>query len=205
MNDRELVRLVWRSWADRGEALTEQEWATPTRLPGWSVRDLYAHAAPDPDLMRAGLEATTDQPPAARCGADLLRMFNAPDGVAHTMAPAIADQARKTAVETDPGRLVSSFRAMLAPAMVELTDGLGDDQCLAHPVVGSVTLRTLVETALVEYTVHLLDLVAAVGGPPVPPAALARARDIVLAVPDPAQLLEAATGRGEHRVLPVMR
>lgn len=76
---------------------------------------------------------------------------------------------------------------------------------MGHPVLGSVTVAALVEVSVMEHTVHLLDLVAAVGGPPPPAAAVRRSLELVTAVPDPAALLEALTGRGGTAVLPVIR
>jgi uncharacterized protein (TIGR03083 family) len=36
---------VWTSLMQLGEGLSETHWATPTALPGWTVKDLYAHMA----------------------------------------------------------------------------------------------------------------------------------------------------------------
>lgn len=72
-------------------------------------------------------------------------------------------------------------------------------------MLGSVTLAALGDVAVMEATVHLLDLVDAVGGEPPAADALARTRDILAAVPDPAAFIEAATGRSPEPVLPVIR
>jgi len=63
----------------------------------------------------------------------------------------------------------------------------------------------LVEVSVMEHTVHLLDLIDAVGGPPAPVDAVRRALDIVAAVPAPERLLETLTGRGPGTKLPLVR
>ena len=66
---------------------------------------------------------------------------------------------------------------------------------MPHPVAGSVTVGVLTGIAIVEATVHYLDLLAAVGGAPLPDAALDYTRDILVRVSPPAPLIEAITGR----------
>jgi hypothetical protein len=70
---------------------------------------------------------------------------------------------------------------------------------------GLVTYLVVTETAVVEATVHLLDLIDTVGGPAVPKAALRITTRILTAVPEPSAFIEAVTGRGGTGVLPIMR
>jgi hypothetical protein len=74
-----------------------------------------------------------------------------------------------------------------------------------QPVLGAVTVRALTEVSLVEHTVHLLDLNVAVGGDIPARDVIIGARDIVVDIADPAELLEAATGRRDRGLLPLMR
>jgi hypothetical protein len=51
--------------------------------------------------------------------------------------------------------------------------------------------------ALMEATVHLLDLADAVGGVQPSEAALTATRDLLIAVPDPTAAIEVRTGRAD--------
>ncbi len=205
MDDRGLLRDLWLRWAQLGAGLADDDWHTPTRLPGMTVKELYAHAAPDPEQMVAALTGRVEGPAAASSGADILRAFNAPRGLATTAAPVIVEMAQRIAAELPVEALVARFTAITDEAFAYRLTAIDQDSVVAHPVLGAVTVRALTEVALVEHTVHLLDLLDAVGGPPPPPESVARAVQIVLEVPDPTLLLEAATGRGGHVVFPVMR
>lgn len=200
----DLLVELWGSWAERGAVLTPEQWRTPTRLPGWTVHALYAHVAPDPVVMRDMLAATITGDGAVLTGADALRAFNKADGFAHTGADAIADQAVREAESISTATLLRRFveggaAAVAALGEVDLTT------VVAHPHLGSVTYLALAELAIVDTTVHMLDLIAAVGGPPVPEAALGYTRQVLAAVPEAVDFIEAATGRTETVVLPVMR
>jgi Mycothiol maleylpyruvate isomerase N-terminal domain len=37
------LEQTWRVWAELGDSLTENQWSTTTRYPGWDVAALYAH------------------------------------------------------------------------------------------------------------------------------------------------------------------
>ncbi len=45
--DRDLLIRLWRMWAKRAAELSDEQWAAETRLPGWTVRDIYMHVTPD--------------------------------------------------------------------------------------------------------------------------------------------------------------
>ena len=61
---------------------------------------------------------------------------------------------------------------------------------------GDVSLvGAIFEVALMEATVHLLDLSDAVGGVEPPAEALAGTRDLLVAVPDPTAVVEVLAGR----------
>jgi hypothetical protein len=75
-----------------------------------------------------------------------------------------------------------------------------------HPIVGSTTIAVLADVAMMEATVHYLDLIAAVGGPPLPSAVLAHTRALLVRIPEPAALIEVLAGRADPAaVLPVLR
>ncbi|MBF9067005.1 maleylpyruvate isomerase N-terminal domain-containing protein [Streptacidiphilus fuscans] len=199
----DLLVELWHSWAERGAALEPGEWDRATRLPGWSVRALYAHVAPDPAMLAVLREAVVAGPATVTSGSEILRIFNRPGGVAHAVADQVATQAQETAGSMTPEALVSRF-AETGPAVVAELAALPPDTAVAHPA-GTVTLGALREIAVMEATVHLLDLIDAVGGPPPPAAALRATRDMLADVVDPTAFIEAAAGRTKEAVLPVMR
>ncbi|MEY9845548.1 maleylpyruvate isomerase N-terminal domain-containing protein [Streptacidiphilus sp. MAP5-3] len=199
----DLLVELWHSWAERGAALAPTEWTRPTRLPGWSVRALYAHVALDPTMLAGLREAVLEEPPKVTSGAEILRIFNRPGGVAHSAADLVAAQARETADSMTPEELIRRF-AELGPAAVAELAALPPDTPVAHRA-GTVTLGALREIAVTEATVHLLDLIDAVGGPPPPAAAVRATRDLLVDVVDPTVFIEAAAGRTTDAVLLVMR
>ncbi|WP_051711458.1 maleylpyruvate isomerase N-terminal domain-containing protein [Streptomyces sp. NRRL S-350] len=164
---RVMLAEAWTSWAERGAALSAEDWDRPTRLPEWTVRALYAHVAPVPEMFTGLRTAVLDAPAELSTGAGILRAFNRPGGLAHTAAGQIADAAKQTAEVTDPAVLIARF-GVEGPQALAALDDLPPATTVAHPLLGAVTVGALGEVALMEATVHLLDLVAAVGGPPPP-------------------------------------
>ncbi|GHF83529.1 hypothetical protein GCM10018790_71480 [Kitasatospora xanthocidica] len=201
---RAVLAMTWTSWAQRGAALDAEDWDRPTRLPAWTVRELYAHAAPVPEMFTGLRAAVLDAPAGITTGAGILRAYNRPGGLAHTAAGQIADAAKEAAGRTDPAVLIARF-GVEGPAALAALDDLPPDTTVAHPLLGSVRLGALGEVALMEATVHLLDLIAAVGGPPPADEALAATRALLAEVADPVAFIEAATGRTAGAVLPVIR
>ncbi|MFJ9695536.1 maleylpyruvate isomerase N-terminal domain-containing protein [Kitasatospora sp. NPDC101183] len=202
---RAMLAEAWASWARRGEAFSAGEWEKPTRLTGWTVRELYAHVAPVPEMFTGLREALVDGPAEVASGAGVLRAYNRPGGIAHTAADQVADAARETARLAEPAVLVARF-GVEGPAALEALADVAPSAAVAHPLLGSATVGALGEVALMEATVHLLDLIAAVGGPPPAEAALDFTRAMLAEVADPVAFIEAATGReGAAAVLPVIR
>ncbi|MGV9796864.1 hypothetical protein ACWDTP_02250 [Mycobacterium sp. NPDC003449] len=81
----------------------------------------------------------------------------------------------------------------------------GDRQVIRYPVVGTTTLAVVAEVALMEATVHLLDLADAVGGVQPSPDALAATRDLLIAIPDPQTAVEVLAGRrAPHPAIPAI-
>ncbi|MDH6577273.1 maleylpyruvate isomerase N-terminal domain-containing protein [Kitasatospora sp. MAP5-34] len=200
----ELMVTLWQSWAERGSRLGPEEWARPTRLPGWSVHALFAHVAPAPEMFAQLRGALVQEPAAVTSGAEIIRNYNRPGEVAHTAADQVAEHARQVADQTPPGVLLRRFAVEGPKALAELGD-VPLSSVVAHPLLGTVTFGALGEVAVLEATVHLLDLIAAIGGPPPPGAAVQAARDLLAAVPDSVAFIEAATGRTTAPVLPVLR
>ena len=72
---------------------------------------------------------------------------------------------------------------------------MSSDTVIRYPVVGSTTPAVLGEVALMEATVHLLDLADAVGGVEPSAEALYATRDLLIAVPAPTAAIELLTCR----------
>ncbi|MGV0834639.1 maleylpyruvate isomerase N-terminal domain-containing protein [Mycolicibacterium thermoresistibile] len=194
---------AWDRWAGRCAELTAAQWRTPTRCTPWDVHALTAHLCPDPSMFDTLADARVDGPPAVDDAAEVLRRFNAADGIAHTLADDLADRAVADAQQLSPQTLVARFTDSAArlrdkPHRLETV--------IAYPAIGSTTLAVVTELALMEATVHLLDLAAAVGGVTPDAVALRATRDLLIAVPDPTAAVEALAGRTPAAsVLPAIR
>lgn len=201
--DRDLLIRLWRMWAKRGAELSDEQWTADTRLPGWTVRDVYAHVTPD--VMIAMLAAPAAEGDAKiTSAAEMLRIFNADPRAAEPMHEQLAEIVRQMAAGVDREAIVKRFDIELPEAFERLT-GLSRATVIAHPMLESVSLGAFLDMAILESTIHWLDVVAAVGGPEPESMGLERARDVLAAVPDPRAFVEAATGRSRVAVLPVMR
>ncbi|MFH9349821.1 maleylpyruvate isomerase N-terminal domain-containing protein [Kitasatospora sp. NPDC017646] len=200
----ELLTEAWASWAERGAALSAEDWDRPTRLSEWTVRDLYAHVAPAPEQFAGLREAVVEGPAGLTGGADVLRTFNQPGGLAHTAAGQIAEMAKEAAKVTEPAVLIARFGTEGPAALTGIAD-LSPDTVVAHQLLGKVTVGALGEVALMEATVHLLDLIAAVGGPAPAEGALHFTRALLAEATDPVAFIEAAAGRSAEPVLPIIR
>ncbi len=184
----------WERWARRCGELTEGQWSTPTRCPGWDVRALVAHVCPDPAMFDMLGDAVIDGPAVVTDAAEMLRRFNEPGGVAHTSADNLAQQAVSDAENLSPDAVVTRFTEC---AQILRTTPMSDATVIKYPVLGSTTLAVIAEVALMEATVHLLDLADAVGGVEPSAEALAATRDLLIAVPDATAAIEVLAGRAE--------
>jgi hypothetical protein len=83
---------------------------------------------------------------------------------------------------------------------------LSNETVISYPIVGSTTLAVVAEMALMEATVHLLDLADALGGVQPSETALAATRDLLIAVPDSTTAIEVLAGRADPTTaLPAIR
>ncbi len=201
--DRDLLIRLWRLWAKRAAELSDEQWTTETRLPGWTVRDVYVHVTPD--VLIAMLAApAADGDVKVTSAAEMLRVFNADPAATEPMHAQLAEMVRQMAADIDRDSVVQRFGSDLPDAFERLA-GLSRDTVIPHPILESVSLGAFLDMAIMEATVHWLDVIDAVGGDEPEPMALERARDVLAAVPDPLAFVEAATGRSGDPVLPVMR
>ncbi|MGX9791208.1 maleylpyruvate isomerase N-terminal domain-containing protein [Mycobacterium sp. MMS18-G62] len=190
---RQVLADAWERWARRCAELTPQQWSTATRCRPWDVRGLVAHACPGRSMFDMLTAATTDGPAAVTDAAEMLRRFNAPGGIAHTSADDIAEHAATEAATLTPDDAVTRFTEC---AEILRATPMSEEIVIAYPVVGiTTTLAVVAEIALMEATVHMLDLADAVGGVEPSAQALAATRDLLIAVPDPIAAIEVLTGR----------
>ena len=194
---------LWSAWAEHGRAMTDDQWAQPTRLGAWDVRSLYAHASFWPRALTSLVAAVRDAEPTHSTAAALLRDFNAPGGVAHRLRDWAAAGAREDAAKYSAAELVEQF-AGAGPRAIATARQLGD---VTVDYFGQAVLRLgeAVSVGVVEATVHLLDLRRALDLPPdVPAGGLAHTTAVLAAMAPPVDFIEAATGRSEASPFPVL-
>jgi uncharacterized protein (TIGR03083 family) len=199
------LEQTWRVWAELGDGLSEDQWSTATRCPGWDVAALYAHHSAFPRNMSALLPLLDAVGEPVTAG-ELVRRFNAPDGVAHTMAETVAVQVVSDAAQLTRKELVDRFSVHGPRALQRLRQA---EATLVVPWPGSgavITLGEALRIVILEATVHLLDVQRALGHPPVVPPPVLKDTALLLAELAPAvEFIEAATGRSTHSPLPVLR
>lgn len=198
------LEQCWGRWAEVGASLSESDWIRPTRCPGWDVRALFAHVAGYPMALRTRPEAP---PTGELVGAvDLLRGYNAPDtDQVEAMAEAVAEGARGQAAALGPERLVAAF-AEDAPAAIGRLRREPGDTIVPWPTGGSIKIIEALRIAVLEATVHLYDLQHALDlDRRAPTAAEAETVRLLAEVPTATAFIEAATGRGDEPILPVIR
>jgi uncharacterized protein (TIGR03083 family) len=198
----EALEAVWRRWAEVGGGLTDTEWSRPSRCAGWDVAALFAHVGVFPQAVLDPPEADGGESVSA---VDILRGFNAPSGVAHTMAAQVADHAVALAAQVGPPGLVAFFAEAGPPGIAALRDRPADG-LLLWPTSGVTTWAEATRIVLLESTVHLLDVLDALDrAPDVPAAALRATAHLLAELADPVAFVEAATGRSSSSPLPVLR
>lgn len=198
---------TWQVWSKLGGSLAEAQWTVPTRCTGWDVACLYVHHSLFPRALSA---------PAPRSGAgpgsrpltasEVLRIFNAPGGLASTAAPAIQAQVVAEAARRTRDELVDPFRT-LGPTVIGNLRAADPDLVVAWPAVeAGIALGEALRIVLLEATVHLLDVQRALDQPPaMPEAALACTLQLLAEVASAVDLIEAATGRSSTPPFPVIR
>jgi uncharacterized protein (TIGR03083 family) len=194
---------LWSVWAAVGADLTGADWLLPTRLDGWDLRALWAHAAGWPFGFSMLVGRVTDEQPTHRTAAELLREFNEPAGIANTARDQVAGAARDDAAKYTTEQLVGQFAAT-GPEAIAAARGLG-------PVTvdyfgrAVLPLAEVVSIGVLEATVHLLDVQRALGRTPeMPEAGLAHTAEVIAQIAPPVDFIESATGRASTDLFPVM-
>ncbi|ASO20044.1 hypothetical protein FHR81_000274 [Actinoalloteichus hoggarensis] len=192
--DLALLTESWAAWAALGTVLGDAGWRSSTRLPGWTMTELYAHVARGVGVLGAAVDGRSTRPPARVDAADYFRYLGGlPDG------QAMVDSAARAAALAGRDELVGWF-VDDAPAVLERVHASWGS--VVSSPAGDIALGDYVLTRLVEGTVHLLDAVSAVDRAPEPAAeALARTADVLVILAGPARFVDVATGRAACRNL----
>lgn len=148
-----------RAFIDAADALDEETFAAPTRLPAWNVAQLVAHVWRDLDRVRAGLAA----PPPGPADTDAVTYWRSYDP--RDRGPSIAEHAVEIAAGFDSGaELVADLRRVAAES-TDAARGVPDERVVATwgP---AIRLDELLATRVLELAIHGLDLADAVGREP---------------------------------------
>ena len=197
---------AWGWWATTLPAVGEDAWRTGTRLPGWDVAALVAHAT----LLVQGLGYLATQPvdaepavgSARRHAPRLQRPGRRGDDI---RGRALPSWRWRQAASMSADQLVAVF-AETAPAVIAKVRAAG-------PIVveyfgnGTFPIGEVLSIAVLEAVVHGLDLCAATGisASSIPPEALAHTVELLAGMAEPVTFIEAATGRTAADVLPLLR
>jgi len=210
MDDIYIARLdalqeTWQVWAQLGADLTDEQWSRPTRCSGWDVAAVYTHHSEFPRALSAPPPMPADASNAVTA-VEVLRRFNAPNGVAHTMAQMVADQAISAAGQLTRSELVERF-AVHGPRAVHQLRHAAATTLVPWPASGAVVmLSEAMRIVVMEATVHLLDVQRALEHRPfVPTAALSDTTHLLAELAPAVEFIEAATGRSTHLPLPLLR
>ncbi|HKT04471.1 MAG TPA: maleylpyruvate isomerase N-terminal domain-containing protein [Rugosimonospora sp.] len=202
------LEAAWHAWARVGESLDGDRWRTPTRLPGWTVADLYAHHGGFPvAVAKLCAGPAIGEPPTYPDAAALLAMFNGPGGPAHTMSHLVRDHAVGLAQGTPRAELLSRFTD-LAPRALAAASTMDPTARVSYGGMAVLLFGEVLRIGLMEAVVHYLDLARALDLPvpgPVDGEPLRETVRLLAAVADPLAFVENATGRSAVEVLPVVR
>jgi uncharacterized protein (TIGR03083 family) len=195
----DVAEALWARWAAAGQTLGDDGWDRPTRLGAWTVRDLYAHVSRGVGHVEVFAGRVLLEPPTiAGPGA-----YYASYRPRQAAASANVDQkAREDAARCSTAELVDRF-VTGGPRAAAAARRAGS--ATVETGVGAMLLLDYVATRVVEATVHLLDLSAALELGEAPPAeALDLTGSVLVSLCDPVALVEAATGRSTDPVFPVL-
>ncbi|MEO6082423.1 MAG: maleylpyruvate isomerase N-terminal domain-containing protein [Umezawaea sp.] len=195
--DIDLLDQLWGAWHAVGLALTPEQWAAGSGLGDWTVRELYAHVARGVTTT-SGLVATSSEAELP----DAAAYFLALRGLGAKGAEQVAAHAREWAAARDVETLVGDFGGLAAATVAGVRAAATG---VVVTIAGAMRLNDYALTRVLEATVHLLDLAAAVpGAVVVPEQALPRVVDVLADLTPPAEFIALATGRPSGPVFPVL-
>jgi uncharacterized protein (TIGR03083 family) len=200
------LEVVWRRWAEIGDELSEQQWSRPTRCTGWNVAALYAHVGMFPPALADPPAVPEDAPTRQVTAVEILRGYNAPGGIAHTMADQVARDALSQAANLDRATLIACYAGDGERAIAALRTREPTSLIVWPGVAGMTTWVEALRIVLMEAVVHLLDVADALArAPEIDEAALRETSHFLTDIADSVQLIEAASGRSSTSPFPVLR
>ena len=101
---------AWREWGELGERLQPSQWEAPTRLEGWTVKDVFAHHSVFPAAISTGVHATEATEPVTHTDAAALAHMQQPGGVADSTAGELRENAVALARQSPTTELVEQYR-----------------------------------------------------------------------------------------------
>lgn len=190
----ELLRLVWARWMESLDGLDEAAWSAPTRCGDWDVRALVAHVSDGIIGFHTSLRDRMVEREAGIISAAQLMGLLKPDSRSAQATAEKADARARRSSERDLAQLREPFNAF-ADEVLQIAR--------AHPVGvvdyfgrADVAVEGLIELALLEATVHYLDLAEALGDrTDLSSEVMRNVLETLLSMSTPQALIEVATGR----------
>jgi uncharacterized protein (TIGR03083 family) len=201
------LAAVWHQWLEIGRSLRRDEWEAPSRCEGWDVGCLYAHHSRFPLMLSTTpVQDARDEEQRVLTAPEILTGYNVDGGVAETLAESVADGARREAGLMGQDELVDRFDEP-AERAIKALQAADPELLIPWPRSGAVTpLREGIRIALLEATVHLLDVLRALNrNPTIPRFALGESAALLAAMVPQIDFIEAATGRSATSPLPLVR
>lgn len=199
---------AWQAWAELGERLRPSQWESPTRLEGWPVKEVFAHHSGFPTAVSTGVHAPEVTEPVTHSdAAALLAHMQQSGGIADSAAGELRESAVALARQSSTAELVEQF-SHRAPEVLADLRGRDLERRVDYGDLAVITASEAMRIFLMEAVVHYLDIAVALDLPVPGPMAgepLRATTRLLTEVADPVALIEAATGRGQPRVFPVLR
>lgn len=190
----ELLRLVWARWTESLDGLGEEAWSAPTRCGDWNVRTLVAHVSDGITGFHTALrDRMVEREAGIISAAELMRLLKPDSRSAQAMAEKADARARQSA-ERDLAQLREPFNASADEVLqIARTHPVGVVDYFGR---ADVAVDGLIELALLEATVHYLDLAEALGDrADLPNEVMRNVLETLLSMSTPQALIEVATGR----------
>ncbi len=142
---------VWADWADWGSGLTDEQWATPSRCPGWTVQDNLAHIVGTERMLQGEPAPDVEFP------------------TEHLKNPIAAENEKRIqALRSLSGpEVLDLFRTVSAERLGQL-DAMSDEEILAvgWSPVGEVPHLRFMHVRVYDSWLHLEDCRAPLGFDP---------------------------------------
>jgi len=150
---------VWAEWADWAAGLTDDQWATPSRCPGWTVQDNLAHIIGTERMLQGEPAPDVEYP------------------TEHLKNPIAAENEKRVQARRSLSgpEVLAEFRTVTAERLAQL-DAMSDDEVMAvgWSPVGEVPYLRFMHVRVYDSWLHLEDCRAPLGHEPSGPTEAAR-------------------------------